>query len=336
MKVLPFLLAFSMIVPVHAENHIVKTNHQKYSYQEMSKDIAELKKRYPKLIHVKKIGESYDHRQIRAVTMGNQKAHKVFVVIANLHAREYMTTNLVMKQIEDYAKAYQSDRKINHIDLKNFFSHYAISFIPTCNPDGMMISQQGFKAIRNKTLRNNLKKIKNPSKIWKANARGVDLNYNYSYQFIKKGKPSGNGYTGKKAFSEKENRALRDYLLNLKKKHQISGLLSYHATGSVIYSSLSKKAPKRARKGNQKMDAITRRMTGYINSDVLNQASNHKGKTVIIRGGYSRSYFNYTLKIPAITIEIGKKPCPLSIKEFPSIYKKNKALPLTLANALDH
>lgn len=34
----------------------------------------------------------------------------------------------------------------------------------------------------------------------------------------------------------------------------------------------------------------------------------------------------YKKGIPSITLEIGKKACPLSANEFPSIWQKNKSL----------
>lgn len=328
------LLALSLMTPVYAADSIVATDHQKYSYREMCDDLSQLSSRYNDVITVSDIGQSADHRVIKAVMMGNVNARKVFVVMANLHAREYMTTNLVMKQIEEYAKAYESDSTINNINIRDYLTSHAIAFIPTVNPDGMMISQQGFRAIRNKKLRKNLLKMKSPAKTWKANGRGVDLNCNFSYKFVKTKKIAGNGYSGPKAFSESESRALRDYLLSLKKKQEISGLLSYHSTGSIIYGDISKTGTVNVKKGNALMNRVIKKMTGY-KSAVLQEKSVKRGK-VIKRGGFSRNYFNYTLKIPAVTVEVGKKPCPLAINEFKPIYKKNKALPLALAEKLSN
>ena len=50
------------------------------------------------------------------------------------------------------------------------------------NPDGVTISQYGPKKIRNAKLRSNLYKIADgvDFKIWKANARGIDINRNYA------------------------------------------------------------------------------------------------------------------------------------------------------------
>lgn len=186
------LLALSLIVPVYASESIVATDHQKYSYNEMCDDLNQLSNRYGDVLSVSDIGESADQRKIKAVMMGNQNAEKVFVVMANLHAREYMTTNLVMKQIETYAQAYESNQSINDIHVREYLTTHAIAFIPTVNPDGMMISQRGFHVIRNTKLRKSLKKMKSPAKTWKANGRGVDLNCNFSYKFVKTKKVAGN------------------------------------------------------------------------------------------------------------------------------------------------
>ena len=42
--------------------------------------------------------------------------------------------------------------------------------------------------------------------------------------------------------------------------------------------------------------------------------------------GNLREYAMYKKEIPSITLEIGKKACPLSANEFPSIWQKNKSL----------
>lgn len=83
----------------------------------------------------------------------------------------------------------------------------AIHYVPSCNPDGTAISQKGFNAIRNKSLRNGLRRMGGSSSKWKANARGVDLNRNWKVAFKRPVKGSS-GYRGPKAASEKKYRHL--------------------------------------------------------------------------------------------------------------------------------
>ena len=85
------------------------------------------------------------------MVLGNPEAKKHLVVIGNLHAREYMTTQLCMSQIEYYLKNY--DKKINGEKVSKVLDKVAIHYVPSCNPDGTAISQFGFNAIRDKELR---------------------------------------------------------------------------------------------------------------------------------------------------------------------------------------
>ena len=98
---------FLMLNPVCVQaKNIVAANHQKYDYEEYRKDLKQLEKKYCKHCKVNVIGETADKRNLYEVVLGNPEAQKHLVVIANLHAREYMTTLLCMKQIEYYLQNY--------------------------------------------------------------------------------------------------------------------------------------------------------------------------------------------------------------------------------------
>ena len=85
---------------------IVNTKHQRYSYSEMSRDIHQLKAAYGDRVHYQVIGKSVDGRNLYDVIIGNPNAKKTLLVVSNLHAREYMTAQLCMAQIEYYLKNY--------------------------------------------------------------------------------------------------------------------------------------------------------------------------------------------------------------------------------------
>ena len=118
-----------------------------------------------------------------------------------IHAREYITTYLALKQIEDFA--------LN--GLKG-----CVYFIPMMNPDGVEIS------LKSKPL-------------YKANAKGVDLNVNFDanwgsgrYNTTHSGSQN---YIGKYPFSEPETIALRDFTYKINPNVTIS----YHSKGEEIY-----------------------------------------------------------------------------------------------------
>ena len=72
------------------------------------------------------------------------------VVISNIHAREYMTAQLCMAQIEHYLKNYNG--KVSGVNVKGVLNKMAIHYIPMANPDGVTISQFGISKIRDKKL----------------------------------------------------------------------------------------------------------------------------------------------------------------------------------------
>lgn len=308
-----------------AKAGIVSTNHEKYSYKEYVKDIEQLQKKYPEQCLVKEAGTTADNRKIYEIVLGNPEAKKHLVVMGNLHAREYMTIQLCMKQIERYLERY--DKKVDGVKIKDTLNEVAIHYFPSCNPDGTAISQYGFKAIRNKTLRRKLYKMSGSTTRWKANARGVDLNRNWNAGFKKSGKPNALRYSGTKPESEKEVKALLKAVNSMQETGKVVGIVSYHSTGSIIYGKCMSIATKGVKKTTTKMYKLAKKLTGYkiMPAD----------KGIKLSGGYSREYFLYKRNIPFITIEVGVNPCPLSAKEFPSIWKKNKDLVIKEAMLFD-
>ena len=78
-----------------------------YTYQRMEADIQLLKARYEG-VTVDSIGTTVDGRNIYRIVIGNPNADKKMLVLASIHAREYITTPLVMRQIQEML-----DRKAN-------------------------------------------------------------------------------------------------------------------------------------------------------------------------------------------------------------------------------
>ena len=200
---------------------IVSYDHQKYNYAELKEDVAALVKRYKKNCRAEVIGTTPDNRDMIAVTIGNKKAKKHLVVLGNIHAREYMTTVLCMRQIEITLD--NLSEKIGGKRISQILNQVAIHYIPSCDPDGTAISQYGHSGIRDSKLRANLKKMNMNSytTLWKANGRGVDLNRNWNYGFYVRGKRGWQGFSGTKAFSEPETRAIRDYIKGMAARYGI-------------------------------------------------------------------------------------------------------------------
>lgn len=315
-------LFLGMALSMNAEaKAIVNTGHKKYTYGEMKKDLQLLQEKYSFCpLQVNVIGKSADKRNLYEVVLGNPNAKKHLLVIANLHAREYMTTQLTVKQIERYLSFYH--KKIHGKKVKKTLGKVAIHIIPSANPDGTAISQKGFGAIRNKKLRKALKKMGGSSYRWKANARGVDLNRNWNSWFKTGGQRGSAGYRGPKAESEPEVKSIVSRVNRIKSKGRICGVISYHSTGSILYGRCAGQANAATRKNTARMTNLAQKMTGYSLMPV---------ESVTSARGCSREYFLYKKQIPCITLEIGRGSCPLSSGEFPSIWRKNKNLVIRMA-----
>lgn len=295
----------------------MSTNHQKYSYAEMSKDIKGLAKKYHGLVRYEVVGKSEDGRNIYDVILGSQNAKKSLLVIANLHAREYVTSLLSMNQIEYYLENY--NKSIAGRKVSKVFDNIAIHYIPMANPDGTTISQFGIGSIRNASLRQALYKMKSGSTSrWKANARGVDLNRNYPADFRIQEHRGSEGYSGPYAASESETQAIISLTNHLQKDTKLQGVVNYHAMGSIVFGG-GEKGGKLART-TQRMYVLARRITGYADSAGYQSSSRGDGNC--------RTYTQYVKKIPSITLEVGRITCPGPISEYPSIWSRNRTLVL--------
>lgn len=303
----------------------VNTRHQKYSFNEMSKDIKSLKNSYSNYVNVKVIGKSNDKRNIYDVVIGNKNAKKTMVVISNIHAREYMTAQLCMAQIEQYLKNY--NKKLGGVNVKGVLNKMAIHYIPMANPDGVTISQFGISKIRDKKLRKALYKMPGAShtSTWKANARGVDLNRNSNSHFRANygGKRGSEGFSGPSAASEPETKAISKLLIELKKTKTLKGVVNYHAMGSIVFGS---GGTGKVKTDTLKMYRLARSITGYTSGDSYGSGSPSVGSM--------RDYIMEKIKSPSITLEIGVTGCPLPTSQFASIWGKNYALVLREAKLL--
>ncbi|HBA97402.1 MAG TPA: hypothetical protein DCZ23_04755 [Lachnospiraceae bacterium] len=303
----------------------INTGIQKYSYTELCSDIKALKKLYGRYFHYNTIGRSADGRNIYDLVIGNQHAGQSVLVIAELHAREYMTSQLCMKQIEYYLQNY--NEQLDGVLVSDVLNKVAIHYVPMANPDGASISQYGFSAVRNTTLRKKLLKMpgsQNPSQ-WKANARGVDLNRNYPYEYVaRSGRRSSEGYTGPEKCSEPETKAITGLINKLKNSTTVRGQINYHATGSIVFGDYE--GP--LKETITDMYKLACSITGYAS------ASGYSKSTGGDSTGNLREFVMYKKKLPSITLEIGKSACPLPLSEFNGIWQKNKSLVLLEAKLL--
>ncbi len=304
-------------------NEVVKTV-EKYTYNQMVSDIRTLESRYPDKMQVNVIGTSLDGRSIYDVIVGNVNASKHILIQGGMHGREYMTPLLMMKQLEAALNAYDWGT-YDGMSLSDMFSKVAIHFVPMVNPDGISISQYGLTYINSGSLQQAVRDSYTRDvaedrvdmdfatylTLWKANARGVDLNHNFDADWANINSTatggSYSGYKGTSPNSEPESQAL----VNLVSQYPFVANISYHSMGNVIYwnTNLSR-VPTESK---ELADSIST-VTGY-------KLDGSDGK-----GGFKDWMVDKSGAVPGITIEVGSVACPMPVSEFTNVWKQNKAV----------
>src|SRR5690606_4848826 len=125
------------------------------------------------------VGKSEYGRDIYAVSLG--KGEATSFINGSHHAREWLTTNLNMNMIDEYASAYRKNNSIDGFNVRRILNDTTIWFIPMVNPDGVILQQEGLQAYP-KSMHNSLIAMNKGSRNftrWKANIKGIDLNRQY-------------------------------------------------------------------------------------------------------------------------------------------------------------
>lgn len=295
-----------------------------YTPYDLERHLEKLQREYPEVIHLSEIGRSIQGRSIWAVKLGRGK--KEIMINASHHAREWMTTYLVMRQLETYAMAYSLEENVGSYPVRKLLDRVSIWFVPMLNPDGVLLSQMGLAGTANQEILQSILKMNEYSwdiSGWKANARGVDLNRQYNINWHKLEKtagPAAMDYKGRQPESEPETQAM----VRFTKKHNFLTTVSYHSSGSVIFWHYKHK--------NKKL--ITR---DYALAQELSELTGYElvppDPKQVVGGGY-KDWFISTYQRPSFTVEIGRTVDrkPLKWEEFPAIWEENRELPLFLAD----
>lgn len=262
---------------------------------------------YEKKYKVSIIGKTILGRNIYAVEKFLSEDFFTAIFIASVHAREYISTDLLCKFLDE--------------GLFDDVDGFNISFILMANPDGVELSYFGLSSVNNEDIKNQLLKANNLSfdfSQWKANARGVDINNNFDANFGQNShniKPASQGYVGEFAESENETKAI----INFTRTKNVFFSISYHSKGEEIYYNFFQKNDRLER--DKLIAERFEKSTGYKIQNVENVSS----------GGY-KDWCIQSLKIPALTIEIGGDELshPISEENLLKIFEKHK----TIANDL--
>ena len=122
---------------------IVSTN-TFYTTSLLYSNIRDLLSTYP-FLQSEIIGFSVLGNPIPYIRIGRGK-NSVFYS-ASIHANESITTNILMKFIEDFCVAYVNNTEIYGNNSRNIFDYASIYIVPMCNPDGVNLVN-GYYPIR--------------------------------------------------------------------------------------------------------------------------------------------------------------------------------------------
>lgn len=293
---------------------IIQTN-VNYTYDILKNNIDKLKNEYP-FLKVGEIGKSVLNKSIPYICIGNGEK-KVFYN-GSFHANEWITSVVLMKFMEEYAKAYKYGAQIFNYNARVLFEQVSLYIVPMVNPDGVDLVTGGIKNVDNsykkaKEIANSYPEILFPNG-WKANINGVDLNLQFPAEWIKAkqikyaqgfNKPAPRDFVGKGPLTEPEALAVYKFTL----EHDFRLVIAYHTQGKEIYWNFQNITPPLSRFIGEQFSAVS----GYELADVPYNSS---------FAGY-KDWFIQNFIRPGYTIEAGIGVNPLPIRQFDEIYENN-------------
>ena len=299
-----------------------------YTYGEFQRDMAALQKNAGAALRVDEIGQTVDGNKLYDFRVGNPAAERHLLVFGGIHAREYITAQLVMRQLVQLLSDQSTNGSYENIAVRELLSNTEIHFIPMANPDGISISQLGLEGLHTEAVRETVRQIaakdgkaltESYLRQWKSNANGVDLNRNFDARWESYndhlGHASADHYKGTAPECELESKALAD----LTRQFQFDATLSYHTQGEVIYWNFGQEGELK----NMSLLLANRvsELTGYRldgNFQALDTA------------GY-KDWAISKLGIPSLTIEAGHGGNPVDPAQMDAIWRENRdVVPMTL------
>ena len=299
-----------------------------YTYGEFQRDMEVLQKNAGAALRVDEIGQTVDGNKLYDLRVGNPAAERHLLVFGGIHAREYITAQLVMRQLVQLLSDQSTNGSYENMAVRELLSNTEIHFIPMANPDGIGISQLGLEGLRTEAVRETVRQIASKDgkalteaylRQWKSNANGVDLNRNFDALWESYndhlGHASADHYKGTAPECELESKALAD----LTRQFQFDATLSYHTQGEVIYWNFGQEGELKDMSlllANRVSELTGYRLDG--NFQALDTA------------GY-KDWAISKMGIPSLTIEAGHGGNPVDPAQMDAIWRENRnVVPMTL------
>ena len=301
---------------------IVKTD-VPMTHELCEQTILELAKAYP-FLRTELLTETAFGRKIRTLVIGRGK-RKVIYSAAH-HANEWITTPVLLKFAEDFARAIQNGTTIFGVDAKTLADAVTIYMVPMVDPDGVDLVTGAIKAGEGqyetaRRMAEDYPNIPFPDG-WKANLLGVDLNLQYPAGWLRAReikfsqgytRPGPRDYVGRAPLNQKESRALAGYTEYI----DPDLILAYHAQGKEIYWQFDDIEVPGAEELGQRLAEVS----GYTLTEPAEVSS---------YAGY-KDWFIKVFRRPGFTIEVGSGVNPLPLEQFDEIYRDNLGILVTAA-----
>ncbi len=209
-------------------------------YTYIQNTIWQIKALYP-AVRVSRIGKSVVGRSIYAMELGRDSA-PVLLFLGTFNGKDSYTGEHLLTWFSKVAKAVTNGEKIDGVPSLELIRRNRIVIIPFVNPDGREICERGAHCAGVDSGR--IKRLsKGNTGRWNANARGVDIRYNFDFRFAVRKKfqqnkgiysPCAEGYCGPYPESEPETTAISDYCRN----HSVrQAICLYPGNGGVYWRS---------------------------------------------------------------------------------------------------
>ena len=261
-------------------------------------------------------------RPITGASMG--RGDRRVLYSAAHHANEWLTATVLLKFLEDYAQALETDGTIAGVSARELYETATIFLVPMVDPDGVdlvtgAVTEKEREQAR--ALAEFYPNIPFPDG-WKANLSGVDLNLQYPAGWLTAReikfaqgytRPGPRDFVGRFPLSQPEAQALADYTPRIDPEL----VIAWHSQGEVIYWQYGGIEVPGAREIAERFANLS----GYRLEDTPYNSS---------FAGY-KDWFIQTYRRPGFTIEVGSGENPLPLSQFAEIY--TASLPILVAGA---
>ena len=261
-------------------------------------------------------------RPITAASMG--RGDRRVLYSAAHHANEWLTATVLLKFLEDYAQALETDGTIAGVSARELYETATIFLVPMVDPDGVdlvtgAVTEKEREQAR--ALAEFYPNIPFPDG-WKANLSGVDLNLQYPAGWLTAReikfaqgytRPGPRDFVGRFPLRQPEAQALADYTQRIDPEL----VIAWHSQGEVIYWQYGGIEVPGAREIAERFANLS----GYRLEDTPYNSS---------FAGY-KDWFIQTYRRPGFTIEVGSGENPLPLSQFAEIY--TASLPILVAGA---